>query len=71
MSESTGLSHFKDWAKQRGAALKNASKMPKAAGDAYMMRIDQSLVKTLTAKYKITHEELDRIEAYGAKKNWW
>lgn len=63
---------FKDWAARRGAALKKAAEMPnKREGDEYMRSIDQDLVKTLTAKYKITHEELDRIEAYGAQRNWW
>lgn len=62
---------FKDWASRRGEALKKAAKMQQREGDAFMQRIDQGLVKSLTAKYKITHEELDRIEAYGAKKNWW
>lgn len=45
--------------------------MSKQEAAAYMKRIDQGLVKTLTSKYKITHEELDRIEDYGARKNWW
>jgi len=62
---------FKDWAALRGAALKNASRLPKTEADAYMRQVDQDLVKSLTAKYKITHAELDEIEAYGAKRNWW
>ncbi len=62
---------FRDWAKQRGEALKKASKMSKTTAETYMRRIDQGLVKSLTKKYDITHEELDRIEAYGARKNWW
>jgi len=62
---------FRDWAKLRGNALKRASKMSKTAAQSYMRGIDQGLVKSLTKKYDITHEELDRIEAYGAKNNWW
>jgi hypothetical protein len=62
---------FKDWAKQRGDALKNARKMTRARGDAYIKSVDQRLVRDLTRKYGITHEELDRIEAYGAEHNWW
>ena len=62
---------FKDWSKQRGAALKRAGKFSKARSEAYMRSVDQQLVRDLTEKYKITHEELDRIEAYGAEHNWW
>lgn len=62
---------FRDWAKQRGVALKRASKMSKSASETYMRRIDQGLVKSLTKKYGITHEELDHIEAFGAKNDWW
>ncbi|MCA9028291.1 MAG: hypothetical protein KDA86_23975 [Planctomycetaceae bacterium] len=62
---------FRDWAKQRGAALKKTSRMSKSAAASYMRRRDQGLVKTLTKKYDISHEELDRIEAYGAARDWW
>jgi hypothetical protein len=62
---------FKDWSKQRGAALKKAGRLPKARYEAYMRAVDRALVRELTRKYKITHEKLDRIEAHGAQQNWW
>jgi hypothetical protein len=61
---------FKDWAKRREEAkrkaLGNSSRR-----NAYMRAADERLVQELTAEYDITHEELDRIEAYGAAHNWW
>jgi hypothetical protein len=63
---------FKDWAKQRDKALKRSMKeKTQSRRDVSMKLEDQRLVKELTAKYRITHEELDRIEAYGAEHNWW
>jgi len=62
---------FKDWATQRNAALKRAESMPAAQREGYVRQVDLRLVKELTLKYRITHPELDSIENYGAKQNWW
>lgn len=62
---------FKDWATQRNAALKQAESMPSAQKVAYIRQVDLKLVRDLTLKYRITHPELDSIENYGAKHNWW
>lgn len=62
---------FKDWATQRNAALKRAESMPAAQREGYVRQVDLRLVEELTLKYRITHPELDSIENYGAKQNWW
>lgn len=62
---------FKDWADRRGDMLKRAERMQGSKRDQFIQNGDKGLVKLLTGKYKISHAELDKIQALGAAQNWW
>ncbi len=45
--------------------------MQGAKREQFIQNGDKGLVKLLTGKYKISHAELDEIQALGAAQNWW